>query len=82
MSLTRPDDNHELDEETAPFLPDEEVRSHLKPKRTPLPRTQISILVTAWVAESVLSNSIGPYLNQVKYALSHVSLLWTFASSL
>jgi hypothetical protein len=69
MSLPRFEDNLELDEET-PFLPnqDSEVLPELNPTRTPLPTAQISILLTAWLAESITSQSIGPYLNQVLYA--------------
>jgi hypothetical protein len=61
--------NHELDEET-PFLPtQEEVLPQLNPTPTPLPTAQISILLTAWLADTIASQSIGPYLNQVHYAL-------------
>src|SRR6266702_907941 len=69
MSRTRFEDNHELDEET-PFLSNHEVIPHLSPTRTPLPTAQISILLTAWLAESITSQSISPYLNQVQYSLS------------
>ncbi|KAH9027362.1 MFS general substrate transporter [Lactarius hengduanensis] len=69
MSLTRLD-NHEIDEET-PFLPNQE---DLNPSqtRTPLPTAQITILLTAWLAESILSNSISPYLNQLVRELPEV----------
>ena len=68
MPLTRLEDDHELDED-APFLPDQEVqpRSNLSP--TPLPLAQICILLTVWFSESVISQSISPYLNQVLHAL-------------
>ena len=69
MSLTRFEDNHEIDEET-PLLPNQEVLPDFNPTQTPLPMAQISILLTAWLAESILSQSISPYLNQVQYALS------------
>ena len=69
MSLPRFEDNLELDEET-PFLPNQEVLLDSNPTRTPLPIVQISILLTAWLAESITSQSISPYLNQVQYALS------------
>jgi hypothetical protein len=68
MSLRRLQDVHELDEET-PFLPTQEVPPQLNPTRTPLPTAQISILLTAWLAEAITSQSISPYLNQVRYAL-------------
>ena len=50
------------DDEETPFLPKQDD-SH--PTRTPLPTAQISILLTAWLAESIVSQSISPYLNQV-----------------
>ena len=71
MSLSRFEDNHELDEET-PCLPNEDLLPDLNPTRTPLPIAQISILLTAWLAESITSQSISPYLNQVLYAHSRV----------
>ena len=55
----------EADEET-PFLPNQDV----SPTRTPLPTAQISILLTAWFAESITMHSISPYINQVKYVLA------------
>ncbi|KAH8985293.1 MFS general substrate transporter [Lactarius akahatsu] len=67
MSLTRFDD-HEIDEET-PFLPNHE---DLNPSQTPLPTAQICILLTTWLADSVLSNSISPYLNQLVRELPEV----------
>lgn len=60
------DDNDEV----APFLQDQEVLPQLIPTRTPLPISQLSILLTAWFAESIISQSISPYLNQVQYATS------------
>ncbi|KAH9030854.1 MFS general substrate transporter [Lactarius deliciosus] len=71
MSLTRFEDDHEIDEET-PFLPNQEGPSDLKPTQTPLPTAQISILLTAWLAQSILSNSISPYLNQLLRELPEV----------
>jgi len=75
MPLTRFEDDHddhELDE-VAPFLADqEEALPHSKPIRTPLPIAQISILLTAWFAESIISHSISPYLNQLVRALPNV----------
>ena len=61
MSLTKDD----RDEET-PLL---SSREDLPPARTPLPIAQISILLTAWLAEGVTSQSIMPYINQVLYTL-------------
>ncbi|KAH9169240.1 MFS general substrate transporter [Lactarius sanguifluus] len=71
MSLTSFGDDHEIDEET-PFLPNQEGPPDLKPTRTPLPTAQISILLTAWLAESILSHSISPYLNQLVRELPDV----------
>ncbi|KAH9059712.1 MFS general substrate transporter, partial [Lactarius vividus] len=68
MTLTRFEENHEIDEET-PFLANQQ---DLKPARTPVPTAQISILLTAWLAESILSNSISPYLNQLVRELPEV----------
>ncbi|KAH9054502.1 MFS general substrate transporter [Lactarius vividus] len=67
MSPTR-FDNREIDEET-PFLPNQE---DLNPSQTPLPTAQICILLTAWLADSILSNSISPYLNQLVRELPEV----------
>ncbi|KAI9443948.1 MFS general substrate transporter [Lactarius indigo] len=71
MSLTRFEDDHEIDEET-PFFPDQQVLPDSNPIRTPLPTAQISILLTAWLADSVLSHSISPYLNQLVRELPEV----------
>jgi hypothetical protein len=70
MTNTRLEDDHELDED-APFLQDQEVLPHLTPTRTPLPIAQLSILLTAWFAESIIAQSISPYLNQVQFATSY-----------
>ncbi|KAI9443959.1 MFS general substrate transporter [Lactarius indigo] len=71
MSLMGFEDNHVIDEET-PFLPNREDPPDLKPTQTPLPKAQISILLTAWLAQSILSNSISPYLNQLLRELPEV----------
>ncbi|KAI9452902.1 MFS general substrate transporter [Lactarius psammicola] len=71
MSLARFEDDNELDEE-APFLSNQEVLPHLNPTRTPLPTAQICILLTAWLAESIMSHSISPYLNQLVRELPNV----------
>jgi hypothetical protein len=63
MSLTT--DDREVDEET-PFLP---RRDDFSPARTPLPIAQISILLTAWLAECITAQSIIPYINQVSHVL-------------
>ena len=73
MSPTRFEDNREVDEET-PFLPNREVLPESNPTRTPLPIVQISILLTAWLAESITSHSISPYINQVRYILDLPSI--------
>ncbi|KAH9059719.1 MFS general substrate transporter [Lactarius vividus] len=71
MSLMRFEDDQGPDEE-APFLPSQEVPSDLNPIRTPLPTAQIAILLTAWLADSILSHSISPYLNQLVRELPEV----------
>ena len=67
MSLTK--DHHEannLDEdEETPLL---SSREDFPPARTPLPIAQISILLTAWLAECVTAQSILPYVSEVLYA--------------
>ncbi|KAF8267244.1 MFS general substrate transporter [Lactarius quietus] len=63
MSPTTLKDNCDVDEET-PFLPRFETLPDSNPTRTPLPIAQISVLLTAWLAESITSQSISPYLNQ------------------
>ncbi|KAH9059711.1 MFS general substrate transporter [Lactarius vividus] len=68
MSLTWFENSHEIDEET-PLLPDQE---DLNSSQTPLPTAQITILLTARLAESILSNSIGSYLNQLLRELPEV----------
>ncbi|KAI9449900.1 MFS general substrate transporter [Lactarius psammicola] len=60
MHLTRLEEN--FNEET-PFLKNEDTQQ--KPTSTPLPRTQIVILLSVWIADSVVSHSIGPFFNQL-----------------
>ena len=60
MPLTK--DDREANEEETPLL------QNSPPARTPLPIAQISILLTAWLAECVTAQSILPYINQVLYA--------------
>ena len=55
------------DDEETPFLRNQGVQH---PTRTPLSIAQISILLTAWFAESITIHSISPYINQVKYVLA------------
>ncbi|KAI0302844.1 MFS general substrate transporter [Multifurca ochricompacta] len=50
----------DIDEET-PFLRSNDVSQ----KPTPLPKAQFSIVLSVWLAESIVSNSISPYLNQL-----------------
>jgi hypothetical protein len=52
----------DVDEET-PFIQTDDSAPR---KPTPLPKTQISILLTLWIAEAVVANSITPYINQVR----------------
>ncbi|KAH9005453.1 MFS general substrate transporter [Lactarius hatsudake] len=70
MSLTRFDDDHVSDEEETPFLPNQDP--DLIPTRTPLPTAQICILLTAWLADSILFNSMSPYFNQLVRELPEV----------
>ena len=73
MSLTK--DDHEANDEETPLL---SSREDLPPARTPLPIAQISILLTAWLAECITAQSILPYINQVLYAsLALLSVLIT-----
>ncbi|KAH9030844.1 MFS general substrate transporter [Lactarius deliciosus] len=71
MPLTRFEDDQVPDEE-APFLPSQEVPPDLNLIRTLLPTAQICILLTAWLADSILSHSISPYLNQLVRELPEV----------
>ncbi|KAH9016226.1 MFS general substrate transporter [Lactarius pseudohatsudake] len=69
MSLTWFENSHEIDAETH-LLPDQE---DLNPTQTPLPTAQISILLTARLAESILSSSMSSYLSQLLRELPEVS---------
>ncbi|KAI9443964.1 MFS general substrate transporter [Lactarius indigo] len=71
MSLTSFEDDHEVDEET-PLFPNQEALRDLNPTQTPLPMAQICILLTAWLAESITTHSISPYLNQLVRELPNV----------
>ncbi|KAH9027872.1 hypothetical protein EDB85DRAFT_2148230 [Lactarius pseudohatsudake] len=71
MPLPSFEDIHEIDEET-PFLPNQEALPDSNTTRTPLPIAQISILLTAWLAESITTQSISPYLNQLVRELPDV----------
>jgi hypothetical protein len=56
-------DLFEYADEEAPLIERDDSAS---PKPTPLPKVQISILLSLWTAEAILSNSITPYINQVR----------------
>ena len=60
------DDDVDYEDET-PFLKndDDDVPRH---KTSSLPMMQIAVLLSAWVAESVMDHSISPYLNEVRMA--------------
>lgn len=60
MSRLPPRSEDDRPEET-PFLPKDDATR----KPTPLPRAQISLLLSVWLVESIISNSISPYLNQL-----------------
>jgi len=51
------------DDEETPLLRVQGDGTSLKP--TPLPTAQISLLVLPWIAETIVSHSISPYINQV-----------------
>lgn len=52
-------------EDETPFLKNDDPDTPPR-KPTPLPKKQISVLLVLWIAESVIDNSISPYLNQVR----------------
>ena len=64
MPLTSFEENHKVDEET-PLLPDRKIPSISNPTQMPLPIAQITIVLTVWLAESIISQLMSPYLNQV-----------------
>ncbi|KAH9974962.1 member of major facilitator multidrug-resistance DHA1 sub-family [Lactifluus volemus] len=55
-------DLFEYADEEAPLIERDDSAS---PKPTPLPKVQISILLSLWTAEAILTNSITPYINQL-----------------
>jgi hypothetical protein len=59
-------DYEDEDEAQAPFLKNDDSDPSTSCKPTPLPMKQFSVLLSLWVAESVVENSISPYLNQVR----------------
>jgi hypothetical protein len=59
------DDNN--DEET-PLLSQGRDGPPHKPTTTPLPTSQVAVLLLPWIAESIVSQSISPYINQVSGA--------------
>jgi hypothetical protein len=63
-SPARSDDSSN-DEET-PLLSAQSDDTPLKP--SPFPTIQISVLVLPWIAETVMTYSISPYINQVGVA--------------
>jgi hypothetical protein len=56
-------DLFEYADEEAPLI---ECDDPVSPKPTPLPKVQISILLSLWTAEAILSFSITPYINEVR----------------
>jgi hypothetical protein len=52
------------DDEEAPLLRVQKDDG-TSPKPTPLPTAQISVLLLPWIAETIVSHSISPYINQV-----------------
>ncbi|KAH8985309.1 MFS general substrate transporter [Lactarius akahatsu] len=59
QSPPRFEDDH-LGEETSLLPEDDATRNP-----TPLPKLQIAVIISVWFAESIISNSISPYLNQL-----------------
>ncbi|KAH9965561.1 major facilitator superfamily domain-containing protein [Lactifluus volemus] len=55
-------DLFEYADEEAPLI---ECDDPASPKPTPLPKVQISILLSLWTAEAILSFSITPYINEL-----------------
>jgi hypothetical protein len=72
MSLTTFEDDDVDYEDEAALLKNNEHDDFdsdaLPRKPTPLPKVQFSVLLSLWVAEAVVDNSISPYLNQVRMA--------------
>ncbi|KAI9460711.1 MFS general substrate transporter [Russula earlei] len=63
MSLTTVQDDDKDREEETPFLNNGDSDGPRKP--TPLPTTQFLVLLTSWLAESIVDHSVSPYLNQL-----------------
>ena len=72
ISLTTfEDDDVDYEDETrAPFLKNDDHDAQTPRKPTPLPIRQFSVLLSLLLAESVVENSISPYLNQVRMTFS------------
>jgi hypothetical protein len=77
ISLTtfEDDDGDYEDETRAPFLKNGDHDAPIPRKPTPLPLRQFSVLLSLWLAESIVENSISPYLNQVRMASSPAAAL-------
>ena len=60
------DNNEDEDETRAPFLKHDDHDAPIPRKPTPLPIRQFSVLLSLWLAESIVEHSISPYLNQVR----------------
>jgi hypothetical protein len=69
------DDVDYEDEAQAPFLKNDDPDPPIPRKPTPLPKKQFSVLLSLWIAESVMQNSISPYLNQVRAGSSFCGTL-------
>jgi len=73
MSRTRSEDN----DEGLPLLQDQDNEGAQRASDsnpTPLPTTQIAIVLTAWLAERIAAQSISPYINQVQQTIGHTYL--------
>jgi hypothetical protein len=78
---TRSDVN---DDEETPLLHVQGEDTTLK--STPLPAAQISILILPWIAETIVSHSMSPYINQVgltdRAVVAHGTSVDIYSSSL
>jgi hypothetical protein len=66
FSTSEEDDVDYEDETQVPFLEDDDHDAPIPRNPTPLPLKQIAVVLSLWIAESVVEHSITPYLNQVR----------------
>jgi hypothetical protein len=76
------DDDVDYEDETrTPFLKNDDHDAPISRKPTPLPMRQISVLLSLWLAEAVVENSISPYLNQVRMASNAATAVYELYAS-